>query len=173
MNIDFMEAVIPPDTVPELSDIEYPCRECGKEAGPYSGRGRKPVYCQDCKPKRKNSTVKVTGNVGNLASQAALTLGQLNGIIAMGLMAVGMMETASAIAANNDAFEERAREALVTDPDLCRLILKGGVKSARVSLGIAYAGLGLSVAPVAVAEFREKKAERDAKREAAEDEART
>lgn len=173
--LDFVEVTIPPDTVPpDLMDVEYPCKGCGNEAGPYSGRGRKPVWCKGCKSgQRKSNPVKVTGNAANLASQAALTLGQLNGALCIGLLAVGMTDTASAIAANNDVFEERARQALLTDPDLCRMIMKGGVKSAKVSLAIAYAGLGMAVAPVAVAEIREKKAERDAKREAAENETGT
>ena len=174
MSIEFLDAVIPPDTIPETMDVEYPCQNCGREAGPYGGRGRKPKFCVDCKPTRKSSNgVKVTGTNANLAAQAAKTLGQLNGVAAIGLMAVGMMNTASALAAENDSFEERACAALVTDPDLCRLILKGGVKSAKISLAIAYAGLGMAIAPTALTEIREMKAERDAKREANENEART
>lgn len=170
-----MEAIIPPDTIPETLDSvpEYPCENCGKEAGPYGGRGRKPKFCSDCKPNRKSNPVKVTGAAGNLASQAAITLGQLNGILCIGLMTVGMIETAKAIASENDMFEEKARQALLTDPDLCRMILKGGVKSAKISLTMAYVGMGVAVAPTALAELREKKAERDAKREAEMNEAGT
>jgi hypothetical protein len=102
-----------------------------------------------------------------------MVLSQLNGLFALGLMAVGLNETASAIAAGNGLFEERANQALMTDPELCRLILKSGVKSAKLNLGIAYGGLMISVAPTAVNEFREKKAERDARREANGDEAGT
>lgn len=166
--MDFLDADIPEDTVPLTTDVEYPCEACGKEAGPYSGRGRKPRFCVDHKKNKNASVRKVTGNAGNLAAQATEVLSQLNGIIAIGLMAVGMNQTASAIAAGNDTFAERAHAALLTDTDLCRLILKGGVKSAKISLGIAYAGLGVGVVPVAVNEIREKREEAELRKQAAE-----
>jgi hypothetical protein len=90
----------------------------------------------------------------------------LNGIIAIGLMAVGFNDTASAIAGANGLFEQQAMAALTTDPELCRLILKSGTKSAKFSLAFAYAGFGVQVLPTLVNEARDKKAERVAKREA-------
>lgn len=171
--LDFMDAEIPMDTAPDFSDVEYPCVDCGKEAGPYGGRGPKPKYCPDHKKgsaSKKSGSVKVTGTNANLAAQATKVLVQLNGILAVGLMAATFFETAKALAGANDGFEIQAHEALLTDPDLCRLICKGGVKSARMGLGLAYVGLGVAVVPTAVNEFREKKAERDARREAEADE---
>jgi hypothetical protein len=173
MTISFVDAAlpvddIPPDVGPELSDVEYPCEVCGREAGPYGGRGRKPTRCGE--HKRNKSSVKVTGNSTQLASQATAVLVQLNGLLAMGAMAVGMFNTASAIAQANTPFEEQARAALATDPDLCRLILKTGKKSAKLSLGLAYVGMGIAVGPVAVMEAREKQRER-AERKASQDDA--
>jgi hypothetical protein len=171
--MDFVD-VIPPDTIPETSDVEYPCKVCGKEAGPYGGRGRKPVYCTECKkPASKSRAAKVTGAPASLASQATAVLVQLNGMMALGMMAMGFNESASALAGANSSFEEQAYMALVTDQDLCKLILKGGVKSAKVSLAIAYGGLAVSVFPTAVNEFKDKKAVRDAAREVEDDAART
>jgi hypothetical protein len=160
--MDFADAVIPPDSVPVTSDAEYPCRVCGKEAGPYGGRGPKPKLCPDHK-KQTNGTrsAKVSGAPANLAGQATGVLVQLNGMLAMGAMALGMFGTASAISDANGTFEEQAYQALLTDPELCRLLLKGGVKSAKVSLGLAYVGMGVSVVPTAMMELKEKKAERD------------
>lgn len=167
--MDFADATIPPDSTPPLSDVEYPCVECGKEAGPYGGRGPKPKRCPDHKKVTSSSRAgRVTGAPANLAAQATGVLVQLNGMMALGLMALGFNETAGAIAGANGTFEEQAYQALMTDSELCRLILKGGVKSAKVSLGLAYVGMGVSVVPTAAMEFREKKAERDAKREAEE-----
>jgi hypothetical protein len=172
--MDFTDVLIP-DSVPELADVEYPCNGCGKEAGPYGGRGPKPKWCGDCRPKKGkgSSGVRVTGAPANLAAQAAGVLEQLNGMLAIGLTAVGFFDTAGALAQANGTFKEQAYQALLTDPELCKLILKGGVKSAKISLGLAYCGLSVAVAPTAVNEFREKKAERDAKREADENETRT
>lgn len=176
-NFEFVDAQIPDDTVPPTTDVEYPCDVCGKEAGPYGGRGRKPTKCRDHKTTSrgagKRSTVKVTGASASLAAQAAGVLEQLNGIMAMGLMVTGMTDTAHALAAANDGFKEQAYLALTTDAELCKLILKGGVKSAKLSLGLAYVGLGAAVLPVAVNEAREKKAAREAARESADDETRS
>lgn len=169
--MDFADAVIPPDTIPVTSDVDYPCRECGKESGPYGGRGPKPKYCPDHKKGTRTASPragKVTGAPANLAAQATGVLVQLNGMMALGLMALGFIDTAGAIAGANGTFEEQAYQALTTDPELCKLILKGGVKSAKISLGLAYVGMGVAVVPTAIVELKEKKADRDAKREAEE-----
>jgi hypothetical protein len=167
--MDFSDAVpLPSDSVPELEEIEYPCKVCGREAGPYGGRGPKPRLCPEHKKVTKGSTPKVTGTVASQAAQATAVLVQLNGIIAIGAMALGLNATASSIAGANDVFEQQAYQALLTDPDLCKLILKGGVKSGKVALGIAYAGMGVSVVPTALMELKEKKAERLAAKEAEE-----
>lgn len=151
---------MPNDTVPPLQDVEYPCKECGREAGPYAGRGRKPTKCADCKPKSsRTGATKAVGSDAALASRAVEVLGQLNGFLAMGLLATGMTMTASTLAANNDAFKENALNALITDPALCRLILRGGVKSAKVALMVSYGGLVASIAPTALQEFKEQRAE--------------
>jgi hypothetical protein len=162
----FQDAELPDDTVPPTSDVQYPCVVCGKEAGPYGGHGRKPTKCPEHKKARgtARATVKVSGAPAALAAQAAGVLEQLNGILAMGLMVTGMQDTAHALAAANDSFKEQAYLALTTDAELCKLILKGGVKSAKLSLGLAYVGLGAAVLPVAVVEAREKKAAREAAR---------
>lgn len=168
--LEFRDVEIPDDTVPPTADVEFPCRVCGKEAGPYGGHGRKPTLCPEHKKTTRKSSVKVTGASASLAAQAAGVLEQLNGILAMGLMVTGMTDTAHALAAANGDFKDQAYLALTTDAELCKLILKGGVKSAKLSLGLAYVGLGASVLPVAVNEAREKKAAREAAR-AVEDDA--
>lgn len=155
-----------PDTTPDTDDEpEYPCSVCGREAGPYVGRGPKPKLCPDHKKKDTARPVgKVTGKDASLAAQATQVLVQLNGMVAIAMMAMGLHRTAGAFAGANEGFEAQAYAALTTDPDLCRLILKGGVKSAKISLGMAYVGLGMAAVPVAVEEVREKKAAREAAR---------
>lgn len=160
-----------PDTVPDTYDItpEFPCDTCGQEAGPYVGRGPKPKRCPSCKRlagAKPAAAGKVTGKDASLAAQATQVLIQLNGMMAIGMMAMGLHRTASAFAGANEGFEAQAYAALTTDPDLCKLILKGGVKSAKISLGMAYVGLGMAAVPVAVEEVREKKAARAAAAEA-------
>lgn len=166
MDFVFSDAEAPDDSSPATSDVEFPCRVCNKEAGPYSGRGRKPTLCPEHKAaKGTPRQSRVTGAPASLAAQAAGVLEQLNGIIAVGCMAFGMNETAHAIASGNEQFKEQAYAALVTDQELCKLILKGGVKSAKISLGLAYASFAMGVGPVAVNELRAKKEARIAARE--------
>lgn len=174
MTITFSDTELPtdsfvPDTVPELSDVEYPCEVCGREAGPYGGRGRKPKRCPDHK---KNPVKSARSSAGNeaLAAQATAVLVQLNGIMAMGAMAFGMFGTASAIAKANEPFEAQARAALATDPDLCRLLTKTGAASGKLMLAMAYAGMGIAVGPVAAMEVQEMKRKR-AERKASEEDA--
>lgn len=156
-----------PDSIPQTTDVEFPCSVCGREAGPYSGRGRKPTKCTEHKPARA-SGVRITGNAANLAAQAAKTLVQANSIIGVLAAAAGLFGTAGAIAAYQETFEAQAYAALSTDPKLCQMILKSGSKSAGLSLAIAYGGMGMAAVPVAMEEIRAK---REARRVMNEDQA--
>ncbi len=167
MTIVFDTAEIPdmePDSVPDLSDVEYPCEVCGKESGPYGGRGRKPKRCPEHKKQtRSNNSPKITGNIANQAAQAVAVLEQLNGAMALGLSALSMFKTAGAIVEYNPTFRDSAYNALLVDPELCKMILKSGAVSGKMMLGLAYAGMGMAVAPTAVMEYRDKKAAREAR----------
>lgn len=164
MNIDFLVtdapdddlSHLPRDTVPETADVEYPCQKCGREAGPYAGRGRKPKFCQACKPTRKASqgVPRVTGTNATLAAQATEVLSQVNSFIALGAAAMKMFGTTGAIGAYDETFKAQAYAALVTDPALCQFILKGGAKSAKVTLLLAYGGMAVAVAPTAIEEIK-------------------
>lgn len=167
--MDFTDAEIQ-DYKPELDDVEHPCKTCGREIDvQYGGRGPRPRYCSTCKPLKANGsrkqTPRVTGKDQSLAAQATGVLVQLNAMIAMGAAAIGLFRTAGNIASANEPFEAAAYQALLTDPELCRTILKSGAKSAKVSLALAYGGMAMSVAPTAVIELKERKAARDAAKE--------
>jgi hypothetical protein len=170
MSISFVDTIVPEiaklDVIPEVSDIEYPCVICGKEAGPYSGRGRHPKKCTEHRTTQVNKGTRVTGTNATLASQATEALCQINGFLTIGAMFAGMPATAGAITAAEDGFREQTYNALLTDPDLCRSILKAGVKSGKIALLISYLMLGAAVMPIAVLEFKAKQQER-AERKAA------
>lgn len=156
MTIDYVIDDLPADTIPDVVDVEYPCEKCGREAGPYRGRGRKPKVCQECKPKRSSGqgAPRVTGTNANLAAQASEVLSQLNSFMALGAAAMKLFGTSGAIASYDDTFKSQAYAALVTDPELCRFILKGGVKSAKLTLLMAYGGMAVAVAPTAIMEVK-------------------
>lgn len=174
-DFDFSSATVPdyfqPDSVPPLADVEYPCEVCGAEAGPYGGRGRKPTKCtMHKKGSSKSSAVKVTGSAATLAAQAAKSLSNMNSMMAVLAAGIGLFGTGGAILEANTSFEEQAFNALLTDSELCKTILKTSGKSAGLGLIVAYGGMAVAVAPVAVMEIKDKKAARAARLEA-EDEA--
>lgn len=166
--MEFVSAEIPDDpaddVLPDMPrDVAPPttdgptCQVCGIPLE-YAGRGRKPTRCAEHKRGGGGNAKKAASNSTALGKQAAAVLGQLNGLLATGLMLAPMpyrlTETASAIANANDGFEEAAAKALSSDPKLAKLILKGGEASGKVALIIAYGMLAGAVAPVAVLEYR-------------------
>lgn len=159
---DDLSDVGPRDSAPESSDVEYACTVCGKEAGPYSGKGRKPTKCGEHK-KGTASTSRASNSNSALATQAVDALMQINGFMTLGAMITGFYQTASAITDAEDGFRRQAHAALLTDPALCRSILRGGTKSGKVALVIAYLMMGATIFPTAKAEFVAK---RDARAEA-------
>ena len=95
------------------------------------------------------------------AATAAALLARMNAMLGLGLMAMGLPMTAASLAEANDQFESMAKEALMTDPALCRKILSAGATSGKTALVFAYGMLGASVAPAAFVEFKERRAERE------------
>lgn len=154
---DEADAPLPEDVSP---GSEFHCLTCGKPLE-YAGRGRKPKYCAEhrrggARKQTKASTVKNE----RLASQATDALMQINGLAAFLAHLTGLPMTAEAINNAEPGLREQVHNALITDPDLCAAILKGGTQSARVSLILAYGMFGISVAPVAALEIKARKAER-------------
>lgn len=162
--VDFVPDVIPSDEAPETSH-ELSCEVCGKELH-YAGRGRKPKRCDEHKKGGGTTRRSRSENIGKneqLAAQAAEALVQVNTLAEMGARFGKMEYTAEALSTAKEAFREQVFEALKTDPELCKLILRGGVQSARIQLLIAYGMLASVVVPVAAMEI---KAKREAAKEA-------
>ena len=153
---------IPVDSSPPLENVEYPCEVCGKEAGPYGGRGRKPKRCSEHKKNQsKASSPRITGNAATLAAQATQVLVQYNGFAAMGCMAMQYYKTASSIAEANSLFEQQIHQALLTDTELCKTILKSGNMSTKATMTLAYASFMFTVLPTLYMEYKDKKASRE------------
>lgn len=159
--LEFVRTDKPDDDAAPPTSFEYACETCAKEIY-YGGRGRKPRFCEEHKP-NKAARGKGSGSNAQLARQASEVLVQVNAFLAIGLMLppLQLTETASALAEANDGFGVSAYEALLTDPGLAKLILRGGGASGKLALVLAYVMLGGSVVPVGVNEFRERKANAD------------
>lgn len=152
----FDDALVPRDEAPQGTH-ELVCRVCG-EPLEYGGRGRKPTLCDKHKgtPGGK-SRADAIGKNEQLAAQAATALMQVNSLAEMGLRFGKLPMTAEAMAMAKESFKEQVFEALKTDPELCKTILKGGIQSGRIALIIAYAMLASVVAPVATMEIKERR----------------
>lgn len=152
--------VFPEDVSPPTSH-EYSCEVCGVELR-YGGRGRKPKYCDDHKRQSGAASGKVSrstsGKASQLAAQATEALAQINSLSAIGLLMAGMPLTSAALAQCDATFREQAYAALLTQPDLCKTILKAGTTSGLAALVMAYAALGVSVLPVGISEYRQRRA---------------
>lgn len=148
---------IAPDSTP-LDPPEYACRVCGTELS-YSGRGRKPQYCDEHKKSKTAARKSGTASAANikLAEAAADVLAQFNDIAATVIFMGGMPVTSSRLADKNPVFRAQCMQALSTDPALCRSILSAGNAGARGSLAFAYGILLAALLPTAYSELREKR----------------
>jgi hypothetical protein len=161
------------DAVPEFSDIEYPCEVCGKEAGPYGGRGRKPKRCTEHKRNQSSAgtrTPRLSAKSTDLAAQATEALCSIDGIMALGARIVGFTKTAEVIEDADETFRIRVNAALLNSPDTCRKILRYGSKGGDAALLIAISLHLATIVPAFLGEAKERKLEKDA-RLAAEQEA--
>jgi hypothetical protein len=159
MTVEIIDA--PADEAPEGLGPFCEVDGCDNPLASYSGRGRKPKRCEEHKGARAKSTSSGATNA-KLARQAAEVLAQLNSMLGLGAMFLGYPMTASAIGNTEDKFIDLAASALETDPGLCRVILRAGTKSARVGLAMAYAQLGMALAPVIVMEYKARVAAAEA-----------
>jgi hypothetical protein len=160
---------VEPDPAPPIED-EYPCQLCGRSLT-YGGRGRKPKKCSpnnggdaSCyggAAKTAPRTRVGKSNNESLARQAADTLLIGHGVVAFGAMGLGLDKTAEAIGTANTNFDARAYSALLANPKLCRMIVRGGSGSGAIMFFMAYAMFAMEVAPIAVEELRAKKAAKE------------
>lgn len=155
---DAITADIPADEAPSVPEIA--CVECGKELT-YSGRGRKPKYCDEHKPKNSAANPARSKRGDAIAREAADVLVQINGLIQVGMLIVPepykMPRTAMKLDAVSDKFGEQAFEALKASPALAKAIARAGGVSGSAGLIIAYGMLAASIAPVAVEEWKSKR----------------
>ena len=157
--MEFTDTAVPKDEAPPLEvtgdyNPEYPG---STEEAPYGFKDDGTPYKR--RP-RASGPARVSGR-GNMpasnaqATQAAALLGRGNLLIAMVAGFAGMPKTAERITASNDSFEAMARDALATDPALCKSILSAGSTSGKAGLAMAYVMLGGSIFGTAREEIRE------------------
>lgn len=148
------------DAIPVVSDVEYPCKICGKEAGPYGGRGRKPTKCDEHKKAQSTGTraPRVTGSNDMLARQATEALCSIDGFMSLGARMIGFTDTAEVIEEADEVFRLRVHTALLNNPDTARKILRYGSKAGDTALFIAIALHVATIAPVFMMEAKTRKA---------------
>lgn len=152
------------DDVPvDDTDSEYNCETCGRSLT-YGGRGRKPRVCSgknggdpSCYGSSSRSTPGAAGRKSNndkLARQATDVLVTFNAMLGTGALLIGWIGSAQAVARANESFEAQCYEALILDPNLCRMILRGGSNGGKLALALSYGMFGASVAPAVITDVR-------------------
>lgn len=142
----------PPPSVEDF-DPEYPG---STPDAPYGFKPDGTPYKR--RPGKRGSGGSGRGNMpasNAQATQAAALLGRANLLMAMMLGFAGLPNTSAKIVESNGDFENMARDALLTDPALCRKILSAGGVSGKTGLAMAYVMLGGSVFSTAKSEIRE------------------
>ena len=166
MNLNITPGERPSDETPPVVeedqgwyDPEYPHSTPEHPYGYFPKSDGTPDFDRPRK-RRPHGTRKSSGSGSAMpaspkqATAAAAILARMNGILGMGLMALGMPMTATQLATANAEFESMAAGALSTDPALCRKILSAGASSGKAQLAVAYAMLGAAVAPTAALEIK-------------------
>lgn len=152
-----------PDEIPEVDNTRYcGAPDCGVPLPEHTGRGRKPTRCEEHRKRSGVKRVASTTSNTKLAGDAVEVLSQINSLLTAGMFVTGFPESASALASTDETFRAQAHAALLTDPDLCRVIVRGGGLSGKVMLAFAYGGMLMSAAPVMLTEWREKRAAKQA-----------
>ena len=149
----------PPDEPPPASD-DPSCLECGKPLI-YAGRGRKPKWCDEHKPKRTSGTHgrKASGDV----AQAQAILDGIYQGFTMGLMVLSPVAAAQ-WNSKLESLQTTNAVLLAGDKDLTRSICKMGQGGGKIAFGVAHL---MAIAPVAAtvrADFAVRAAERKSKR---------
>jgi hypothetical protein len=156
--IDFTELTVPADIAPPVEDTGAPFDPRYPDSTPEAPYGFKP----NGEPyKRHHSGHGKTGQTsgrmpatGKQAETAAALLARLNVLVGFALTTAGMPESAMKLAENNQQFEDMARQALETDPALCRKILSAGATSGKAGLVMAYVVLGATTFPAMREEYK-------------------
>lgn len=145
-----------PDTVDASTGDFNPEFPGSTPDAPYGffpdGRARKR------RPKGHGGTRSTVGRMpanDRQAETAAALLARLNVFVGIALTTAGMPKAAAELASNNVTFESMAREALLSDPALCKKILSAGATSGKAGLVMAYVMLGATTFPAMKEEYRE------------------
>lgn len=164
MSAMFTETAAPTDEAPPVADdqidldlITYP------DATPEAPYGYTPTGRIRKRPVGSRAGGAKGAGRGSMpasrqqAETAAALLARANGLVGLSLAMFGMPLTATALADANNDFQNMATEALLADPSLCRKILSAGATSGKAGLVMAYAMLGVSVAPAMMGEIKDKR----------------
>ena len=155
---ELVPVAIPSNDVPTQHDRSDPtCGVCGKPLT-YSGRGRPPTRCDDCKPnnvKPRAASPRATAGV----DQAVASIDALYALLSMGLMAIGAQSAASTLAMKKSTLNVSNAEFLARDPALVKLINRGGASTGRVGFFATNLVVLVPIGMAAFAELTEKTSE--------------
>lgn len=143
----FDETFIPQDTLPGIESDDLTCQVCGKALS-YSGRGRKPKFCEDHRKTSGTSGSNRSGG-GRSDKDVDAACAALAGLYELGLgpLALIDMNAARAWSQQIDGLNSRNRTILAGDPALARRIVASASKGGGFALALSHV---VAVAPVAL-----------------------
>jgi hypothetical protein len=156
--IDFAVDNIPQDEKPD-NTYEYACEVCGVELF-YSGRGRKPRFCEEHKKKGSTSTRKKVGVKNEqLAAQATELIVGITDVMQVGCILISYIETATTISDAQPRLREQVYAALLSNPARAQSIINLLGKSADAGLIVALGSFALTCGAAGFNEFRNNRDE--------------
>lgn len=159
---EFTASDIPPGASDDIPSPDLTCETCGK-ALTYSGRGRKPRFCDEHKTKSSGSGTRSTVSDRELNS-ACENLNATYNALLMPMMLVSP-QAAQVWESQIDGLNARNRVILANNRNLVKRINAAGEKGGNIAFILSH---GIALAPVVIA-FRLDMAARRAERAAQED----
>lgn len=151
----------PPGATTEPPPYALTCETCGTPLL-YSGRGRKPRFCDEHKPARSNSGNTGRGrNADKELDQACTTLADLYDVTVLPL-ALLSPEAANVWSMQIDGLNSRNRTILANNRDLVRKINSAGAKGGTTAFVLSHLFAATPVALVLIGAATQRRAARRA-----------
>lgn len=148
------------DTVRSVPSNDPTCRVCGKPLQ-YGGRGRMPVYCDEHRKNKGAAPKRTTARGGSNSADvdaAVSALDTLYSLIGTGLFMMGAQQSASEMAQAAVRLKKSNADFLASDPELVRMLNRGGAATGRVGFLVSNAVLLVPVIAGGVQEIAARRA---------------
>lgn len=157
-SVSFSVSDMPPDAADSTTDTvtsnDPTCEVCGTPLS-YSGRGRKPKYCDDHKRSTSTSRTTSTGRRSTRDVEAAMAALSSGHTVVQFAMSLVSLEAGQVFEISRPTLDERNRAILESDPALAKRIAAMASKGGGAALLISHV---IAIAPAAAIAGRQMRA---------------